>query len=350
MILPLWAPRTPLCGWYARPPPSSVAIPTVDSTRWGIVSTGRIAHQFAQDLVHVENGRLVAVASRSQDRAAAFAVEHGADRAHGSYQALFEDADVDAVYVATPHTLHAQNAADALRAGKAVLCEKPLTTTPEDARALVGVAQETGGYLVEAMWTYFLPAIRKAQEWISQERIGRICHVKADFGYPVPYDPEGREYAPHLAGGSLLDMGVYPVALAWLFLRQHPLEVHVVARHAPTGVDDDVVMVFDYPDAVATLGCSFRCRLGNTAYLIGEEGRIVIPDFFRARECSLYHLDERVDHFVDGRRSLGLAYEAAAVGDDLRAGRRQSEVVPWEASLAFQDHMARVRGQFERRA
>ena len=310
--------------------------------RWGIVGTGGIASAFAREFPHVENGRVVAVGSRTQGGADRFAREHDVARAHGSYHALYDDPEVDAVYVATPHSLHAENAADALRAGKAVLCEKPMTPTPAEARALLDVARETGGYLAEGMWTYFLPAIQTALAWVAEGRVGTVLHVKADFGYPQTYDPTSRLYDPALAGGALLDVGVYPVALAWLFLQQHPAGMSVVGHRAPTGVDDDVVMRFDYPDAVATLAASFRCTLPNAAYVIGDEGTILIPDFFRARECVLLRGDDRVDRFEDGRTSLGFEYEVTAVSDDVLQGRQQSDVVPWATSLALQDHMARV--------
>ena len=315
----------------------------MDTIRWGILSTARIAGQFARDLAHVEGAELVAVGSRTAASAEAFAREHGVPRTHGSYRALYDDPDVDAIYVATPHTLHAPNAADALRAGKAVLCEKPLTTTPAEARALVAVAEETGSYLLEGMWTHFLPAVRQAKAWVEAGRIGRVLHVKADFGYPIPYAPDAREYAVDLAGGALLDVGIYPVAFAWLVFGRDPERVEVVARRAPNGVEDDLVAVFDYGDATATLGCSFRTRLRNEAVIVGETGYIALPDFFRARTCSLYRLDERVDRYEDDRRGGGYEFEAAAVGDDLRAGRRESPVVPLAASVGFQEHMARVR-------
>lgn len=314
----------------------------MSTVRWGIVSTGGIAGTFAREFPHIENGEVVAVASRTRSRAEAFAAEHGIARAYDDYHALYADPDVDAVYVATPHTLHAENAGDALRAGKAVLCEKPLTPSPAESRALVELARETGGYLCEGMWTHFLPAVQTARRWVAEGRIGTLLHVKADFGYRQSYDPSSRLWDPHLAGGALLDMGVYPVALAWLFLQQHPVSIAAAAHRAPTGVDDDVTMRFDYPDATATLATSFRCKLPNAAYVIGDEGTIAIPDFFRARACSLYHGDDRLDHFEDGRESQGFEYEVRAVGEDVLAGRQQSDVVPWAASLAIQDHMARV--------
>ena len=314
--------------------------------RWGILSTGRIAHQFAQDFPHVPNGELVAVGSRTAASAAAFAEPYQIPRAHGSYQALFEDPDVDAVYVATPHTLHYQNTLDAFEAGKAVLCEKPFTTTPEECRGLIRQAEAAGCYVMEALWTWFLPAILKAQEWVDQGRVGAIKHVKADFGYPLPYDPLRREYHADLAGGCLLEMGIYPIALAWLFMQADPQGIDVIARRAPNGVEDDVVMVFNYPDAVATLATSFRCKLQNWAYIIGEDGYIAIPDFWRANQCSLYRLDERIDHYQDNRRSLGFNYETVAVNDDLLQQKPQSDVVPWAGSLKFQEHMALVRAHF----
>ena len=314
----------------------------MSTVRWGIVGTGGIAGAFAREFPHIENGAVAAVASRTQSRADRFAQEHGVDRAHASYDALYDDPEVDAVYVATPHSLHAENAADALRAGKAVLCEKPLTPTPDEASALIDVARETGGYLAEGMWTHFLPAVQTARQWVEDGRIGRLLHLKADFGYRHPYDPSSRLYDPDLAGGALLDMGVYPVALAWLFLQQHPTSLSVVGHRAPTGVDDDVTMRFDYPGVVATLSTSFRCKLPNAAYVIGDEGTIQIPDFFRAQSCSLFHGDEHVDHFEDDRTSLGFEYEVTAVSDDILQGRQQSDVVPWAASLAIQDHLARV--------
>jgi len=314
--------------------------------RWGIVSTGKIARKFGRDFRFVEGGELVAVASRAEASARSFASEYGIQRAHASYRALFEDPDVDAVYVATPHTLHASNALEAMRAGKAVLCEKPITTTPAECRSLMEEAAATGSYLMEAMWTYFLPAVRKAKEWAESGRIGTIRHVKADFGYPVPFNPVSRLFDPNLAGGVLLDMGIYPVAIAWHFLGADPERVSVTARRAINGVDDDVVMVFDYQDAVATLATSFRCRLQNAAYIIGEEGYIAIPDFWRARECALFRMDEEVDRFTDSRQSLGYNFETAAVIADLRRGRTQSATVPWATSMKLQEHMALVAERF----
>jgi predicted dehydrogenase len=322
----------------------------MNKVRWGIISTGRITHQFARDFEYVPNGEIVAVASRSQESADTYAAKYDIPRAYAAYQQLLEDPDVDAVYIATPHSLHYQNTIDAIQARKHVLCEKPFTVGVRESRNLFHMAEQSSVFVMEAMWTYFLPAIQKAQEWVEQGRIGKLRQLKADFGYPLPYDPRRREYNAELAGGCLLEMGIYPVALAWLFMQQDPEDIQVVAHKAPNGVEDDVAMLFDYGDkadgAVATLGTSFRNKLQNWAYVIGEEGYIAIPDFWHAGECSLYHLDTRIDHFDDGRKSLGFDYETVAVNQDILAGRQQNSTMLWSNTIRFQEHMERVKERF----
>jgi predicted dehydrogenase len=314
--------------------------------RWGIVSAGNIANTFASDAIHAPNAEVVAVAARRQVDACGFADRHGIGKACEGYERLFADDDVDAVYVATPHTLHLPNSADALRAGKAVMCEKPLTTSAAECRALLSVANETGGYLMEAMWTWFLPAVRQAKAWVDAGRIGELLHVKADFGYPKRFDPEDRVFNAALAGGCLLDMGIYPIAIARLFIDQDPEDVHVISRHAPNGVDDDVSMLFDYGGRVATLATSFRSKLPNTAFVIGTEGYIEIPHFWSARECRLVVMHDVVDTFQDGRQGSGFEFQIESASADILAGRTQSAIVPHAASLAFQEDMDRVKAGF----
>ena len=304
----------------------------MSTVRWGIVSAGNIANTFASDIAHAPNAEVVAVAARRRADASAFADRHGIPKAYEGYTRLYHDGEVDAIYVATPHTLHLPNSADALHAGKAVLCEKPLTTSAEECRQLLDVAAETGTFLMEAMWTWFLPAIRQAKAWFDAGRIGELLHVKADFGYPKAYDPEDRVYNAALAGGCLLDMGIYPIALARLFIDETPREVQVISRHAPNGV--------------ATLATSFRCKLPNTAYVIGSEGYIEIPHFWSARECRLVVMHEVVDAFEDRREGSGFEFQIESASADILDGRSQSAIVPHAASLAFQEDIDRVKAAF----
>lgn len=311
--------------------------------RWGIIGAGRIAHSFAGDIAASSNAELTAVAARSGDNARGFAAQYQIPHAHEGYPALYDNPEVDAVYVATPHSFHLPNCEQAMLAGKAVLCEKPLVLNPNEAIALITTAQLTGRYLIEGMWTWFLPAIRKAQEWVSAGRIGEVRHLKADFGYPLQYSPDLREYDARVGGGCVLEMGIYPIAIARLFLPGQPQDIQVVGRTAANGVEDDVSAVLDYGHAIATLSTSFRCKLQNWAYVIGTQGYIAIPDFWRAEQCSLYSLDERIDHFEEPRDTFGFNYQIEEVSADILAGRKESAVVPLETSLALQRDMLEIR-------
>lgn len=310
--------------------------------RWGILSTARIAHQFAEDLAYVDNASLTAVASRAGHTATEFAARHGIATAYSSYEQLYEAPDIDAVYIATPHSLHRQNATDALRAGKAVLCEKPLTTSADECRRLLDAASRSGVYLMEGMWTWFLPAVRRAKAWFDAGRIGKMRHIRADFGYPKAFDPDSRLYDPVLAGGCLLDMGIYPIAIARLFAGRAPDDVQATVRRARSGVDDDVVMTFVYPDCTAALATSFRCKLPNTAWIVGTEGYIEIPHFWSARDCRLVVMHDVVDAFTDEREGSGFEFQIEAVSADVIEGRTQSAVVTHADSLAFASDMDRV--------
>ncbi len=315
--------------------------------RWGIIGAGRISRLLALDMPHTSNAEISAVAARSEERAKEFAEEFNIPHYFGNYQSLYNCDDVDAVYIATPHTFHRQHMIDALAAGKPVICEKPFTVNSDECEELMGLAESSGQYVMEAMWTYFLPAIRKAKEWIDTGRIGTIKHVKADFGYPLqPFDPDLREYDKNLAGGCLLEMGVYPVSIAWYFLREDPSSAHVVNRHAPNGVEDDLSMIFNYKDHVATLGTSFRCKLQNWCYIIGDEGYIAIPNFWRASDCYLYQLDEQIDYFNDNRKGSGLEFEIEAISNDILENKQQSDIMPLQNTWHIQLHMDLVRNLF----
>ncbi len=313
--------------------------------RWGIVSTGGIAAQFAQDILHADNASLMAVGSRSQESADKFAAAYQIPSAYDSYEGLFADDDVDAIYVATPHPMHLPNSADALRAGKAVLCEKPITTSAAELQELINVATAANGYLAEAMWTWFLPAIQQAKSWLDSGRIGKLRHVRAELGYPVKYRPESRMFDPKLAGGCLLDMGVYPIAVARYFTGQTPNKIQVLSRRAQNGVEDDLAMQFNYDDCVASLAATFRCKLPNTTYLIGSEGHIEMPRGWSASDAHLYVVEDLLESYNDQRRGSGLEFEIQSVSEDILQGKKQSAIVPLSASLDFQEHMDQVRAQ-----
>jgi len=320
----------------------TIKLKGLKQVKWGIVGTGKIAHKFASDLKASRYGVLHAVGSRNLASAKSFAHSYHCDTYYENYQALFADGELEAIYVATPHNHHFENASAALKAGKAVLCEKPLTVNSEECRKLMSVARESGQYLMEGMWTYFLPSILKTQEWIREGKIGRITQVKADFGFKAAFDPLGRLFNPELAGGAMLDIGIYPIALSWLITQKMPKKIQAAGSRASTGVDLESSFIFEYEDLLATMGCSLRCQLSNTGYVIGTDGYVEIPNFWMSDEAILYQGKEKKDHFKAPRKTNGYEYEIDAACEDIRMGKLQSNLMPLSHSLALQQHMEMV--------
>ncbi len=314
---------------------------------WGIIGTGNIAHSFARDFVYVNHGKLVAVASRSLDKAKDFADEFNISKAFGSYAEMYNSNEIDAVYIATPHNAHLQNSTDALKASKAVLCEKPIAINPNECNRLMDIAKSTGNYLMEAMWTYFLPAIVEAQKWIEDGKIGKIKYIKADFGFKANIKSETRLFDPKFAGGALLDIGIYPIAMAWLIYKQTPEKVSVFSKQTNTGVDSEETMIFEYANGeVANLAASILYNMPNEAIIMGDKGMLRIPDFFMAKECFLYENGDLKEHFTDPSKCVGYNYEVDAVSLDLLEGKKESAVVPLHTSLKIQELMEIVKRSF----
>src|SRR5579875_2896065 len=253
---------------------------TRDGTRWGIIGTGSIARTFAADLPLSGSGVVTAVGSRSREAAERFADEFGVERRHAGYDAPVEDPAVDAIYVATPHPMHRENAIMALRAGKPVLVEKPFAMNAAEAAEIVEVARETGLFAMEAMWTRFLPHIAQIREWLTSGTLGEIVSVMADHGQWFAEDPTSRLFAPELGGGALLDLGVYPVSFASMVLGA-PERIVALVDPAFTGVDAQTSMLFGYASgAQAVLTCTLRAKSPTRAAIVGTRARIEIDGAF----------------------------------------------------------------------
>ena len=313
----------------------------MSTVRWGIISTGRMSDWFCSDFGSVPNGELVAVSSRSEQAARQFADRYNMPHAVSSVSDLLK-LDLDIVYIATPHTTHKSIAIECLEAGMPVLCEKPIVTSQADAEELISVARRSDTYLAEAMWTWHLPAMIKAKQWVTEGRIGKLVHVKTDFGYPVPYSPDQREYDAKDAGGALREMGIYPIAISRFFIDRSPDRVMVAHQPAPNGVEQDLTAVFDFGDMTSTLATSYRCRMGNAAYIIGEEGYIIIPNAFRADRASLFKVDDEIETFAAERTERGYHYQAINIGNDVLSGAKESSVAPLSASLSLQQDIKQI--------
>lgn len=315
--------------------------------KWGIIGTGMISNKFVADLGHTSNGIAYAVGSRNQESADEFAGKYNIPKAYDSYDKLLQDPDVDVIYVGTPHPLHKINVIDALNAGKHVLCEKPFTMNAAELEEMITVAREKKLFLMEAMWTRFLPPIRRVREWIRDGKIGEVRLVKAEFGFRMGWDPEHRLLNPELGGGALLDAGIYPVSFASMIFGAKPENVYSTASIGETGVDEQFSILLAYEGGrSATLNGAIRVDLPNEAYIHGTEGYIHIPQFLFSREASLHVSDQEVEKFEDDRSSEGYAFEAEEVGRLIQAGELESEVISLEESLDIMRLLDQVRGQW----
>lgn len=315
--------------------------------KWGIMASGWIAEKFAADLVHTSNGTAYAVGSRTLEKARTFADRFQIPKAYGSYEELVADPDVDAIYVATPHPFHKENVMTALRAGKAVLCEKPFTVNSAELEEIVAYARERKLFLMEAMWTRFLPPIRKVKEWLAAGRIGEVRLVKADFGFRVDWNPAGRLLNPELGGGALLDAGIYPISFASMVFGAHPQKIQSTAHIGETGVDEHFSLLLSYKNgATASLNGAVRLAIGNDAYIHGTEGKIYIPGFLNAKSATLYVNGEEVETFTDDRAAIGYAFEAEEVGRALSAGLTESADITLDESLDIMWLLDKIREQW----
>ncbi|MFF4028208.1 Gfo/Idh/MocA family protein [Streptomyces sviceus] len=320
---------------------------TEQSVRWGILATGGIAAAFTADLVDLPDAEVVAVASRSEASAKAFAERFGIERAYGEWGALAEDADIDVVYVATPHAAHRAAAGLCLSAGRNVLCEKAFTLNAREAEELVGLAKEHGRFLMEAMWMYCNPLVRRLKGLVDDGVIGEVRTVQADFGLAGPFPPSHRLRDPAQGGGALLDLGVYPVSFAHLLLGE-PSDVTAKAVLSEEGVDLQTGALLSWDSgALASLHCSLTGGTATIASVTGSLGRIDIPNGFFHPDRFVLHRDGRdPEEFVadpaDGPRN-SLKHEAREVMRALRAGETQSPLVPLEGTLAVMRTLDAVR-------
>ncbi len=313
---------------------------------WGIIGPGKIAHKFAQDLAGLNNARLHAVASRSKDRAEAFARQYGANHAFGNYEEILTCPDLDIVYVATPHPGHFENTMACLEAGISVLCEKPLAMNLRESDAMIAAARRHKVFLMEAIWTRFMPKIHKMLEWIEEGAIGEVVSVKADFGFPAAFDPESRLYHPGLGGGALLDIGIYPAFLNLLILG-YPEKITALAHFSPTGVDDEVAasMVFS-TGQMGYIHATIRNRTKTEAFIHGTKGTIHLhPHWFRPGNLSLIREGERPEDVFFESGSHGYHYEAEECMRCLNLGKTESDLLPLSFSRDLTRLLDAIRGE-----
>jgi predicted dehydrogenase len=315
--------------------------------KWGIMGPGSISRKFATDLAHSKNAELVAVASRTLEKAEVFAKDFQAARAYGSYEEFVQDKEVEIVYIGTLHPMHKDNVLQCLRAGKAVLCEKPFAMNAQEAEEIIQVARDNNTFLMEAMWTRYLPPIVQARQWIEAGSIGEVKSLTANFGFNIGWQPGHRLLDKKLGGGALLDAGIYPVSFASMIFGQQPDRITSSAHIGETGVDERFSALFEYNGGqTATLNAAVQLKLSNDAFIYGTEGYIHIPDFLFGKSAFLHRADGVKIDFIDSRKMDGYIFEAEEAMKCLREGRKESKIMPLDETLDIMQTLDSMRKQW----
>jgi predicted dehydrogenase len=315
--------------------------------RWGLLATGGIARLFAQDLRLLPDCEIVAVGSRTQESADAFGAHFDIPHRHGSYAALAADPDVDVVYVSPPHPGHRDATLLAIEGGKAVLCEKPFAMDRAESQQMVDAARSAGVFLMEAMWTRFLPHVARIREILAAGTLGELVYLTAEHGQWFAQNSAHRLFGPSLGGGALLDLGIYPVSFAHMIFGP-PSSITAVSTPAFTGVDATTSMVLRYPSgAHAVLTTSLAAKSSNPAVIYGTEARLEIDGwFYTPTSFRVIDRDEQVlESFAAPVAGRGMEYQAAEVNRCLRAGLTESPTLPLDETLQIMGVLDEIRAQ-----
>ncbi len=298
---------------------------------WGIIGLGNIANKFAQDLLTIPDAKLYAVASRSQENANTFASKYNATEAYGSYEDLAKDPNIDAVYIATPHALHKENTIMCLEHGIAVLCEKPFAMDAEEVNEMIAKAKKKHVLLMEALWTYFLPHYQFVLETLKNETYGKVLKLEADFGFYREFDDTSRLFKKSLGGGSLLDIGIYPIFAALSTLGV-PNKIEANATFFDNGADSSCDMIFEYDNATAHLKSTLIEDTATQAIFYCETGTIKINSMFHQPSTVTISSNGKEETLDFNDDAIGYKYEALHFNELIRQGKTESNIMSFEFS------------------
>lgn len=308
---------------------------TIMNIRFGLIGLGVITSRFAKVINTVDGVEITAVASRDLSRSTAFARKFKAKTVATSYEDVINDPDVDVVYIGLTHNFHYEFTKRCLEQHKSVICEKPLVTNKKQAFELVNLAKENHTLLMEALWTRSMPAFRKAREWINGGKIGQVKLITANFNYYAPYDPNHRLFSKETDGGSLYDVGVYPIAFSTGILNEHPKSVTGSAMIAPNGVDESAAFSLQFASgALASLTCGFNTNAMDEAFIYGTTGRIVLENCFGPQYAKLFDENGMVIEDFNEPVEDGFVYQIRHCADLIRQGKIESDLIPWTDTVA----------------
>lgn len=314
--------------------------------KWGIIGTGGIARAFADDIAFLSDHVVVAVGSRTLENAESFVKTIPGAKAHGSYDALINDADIDAIYVATPHPSHKENVIAALNAKKPVLCEKPFAVNARQAQEMVAAAKANDVALMEAMWARFLPHYGKIREIVASGVLGQITTIHADHGQRLADQNIPRLVEPSLAGGALLDLGIYPISFAHMILGI-PQSITSTAVLTDKGVDAQTSMILDYANgAQAILNTTMIVQTPCTAVIAGLNGYLQVNrTFYNPTSMRLTLFDGTITEYPSDYKGHGLREQAVEFARVIKSGAKESPILRWQDTIAIMEIMDTVRSQ-----
>jgi predicted dehydrogenase len=328
-----------------KPEHAHVQLGATVTVRWGVAGPGGIASQFGEGMKLVEGGTIVAVASRSQQRADDYGDRFDVPKRYDDYSALAEDPEVDAVYIATPHSRHESDTIPYLQAGKHVLCEKPFALNAHQALRMVEAARANDVFLMEALWSRFLPSYRLLGDLLAEGRIGEPLLVEADFGFRSPVDPTHRHFDLAQGGGALLDLGIYPLQLCDLVLGT-PERILADGTVGETHVDEHVIAVLHHPGGgIGVAKAAIRVPMACTARIAGSEGVIEIPAFMHCPRSLSVRVGREVEQIEAGWEGEGLRFQVEEVHRCLEQGARESAVWPLAKTIELATTMDSIRRQ-----
>lgn len=295
--------------------------------KWGIIGAGNISSKFITALKGLDHTEVAAVASRDLNRAKEYANRFAIKSAYGSYEELVKDPEVDVIYIGTPHTEHKANCELCITNGKSVLCEKPFTINQKEAEELIQLAKKHNVFLMEAMWTKFLPVTAVVKKWMKEGRIGEVRYLDIAFGFRIDFNINNRLFNPTLAGGALLDVGVYPITYAVHLLEQLPDRVLSSAILGRSNVDEMNSIIFCYENGIlANISSAITAEVGQDAIIVGDQGKIRVPNFWMADYAEIYDKDGKLIEAVSVPHKVnGYEYEAEVVNCCIREEKLESK-------------------------
>ncbi len=320
--------------------------------KWGIIGAGTIAKKFASTVwqMRAEGERLIAVASRSEEKAQVFADTYSALRAYGSYEAMMGDEAIDAIYIATPNTLHFDNAKMALLAGKHVLCEKPFTLNATQAQELYALAREKGLFIMEAFWIRFLPLLAQMRKVIAAGEIGSVTHMHSDYGFIPTESLKERKLSVSLGAGALMDIGIYNLGFAHMVMDAAPVRFSSTVRKDEYGTDDFSAILLEYPDGrSAAVATSIGMVMHRNATIFGSKGEITLPDFQMAQTMTIQHNDGTARTVEMPFDINGFEYEIREVNRCVKLGMNTSDILREQDTLTVLTTMDAIRESWDLR-